>query len=365
MINLMIEPLLVIRLAKLGTPAWEMGILGSCFWVGVLAMSPYITQLVKFGGIKRIYIISGLIPLLMLPVFYFITNVWLWSVCNLFLGAGASFRWVITESLIAQAAPEGERGKFIGIFETLIATSFILGPSALSLIGTESNLPFLIAAIGFLVCLIPFIFMPSYAFHEKEKQPKRTFKKLFVSHPTLMIAAFIGGLFESGPSAFLPFLAIHHQYNGEAAAALVTVLGVGSLLMQLPIGLAADKLPFNKLLISCTLTVLLGSLLMMLLDSQNWILWPIALLWGAAGGCIYTLSMIRVGGLYKGLELMAATGALIFIYNLGTSISPTLTGTVYDFSPRWGITALLVGITGISLFVFLRFKEHCQSIQTT
>lgn len=369
-INLMIEPLLVIRLTHAGTSASQIGIFGSCFWLGILGMSPWIPSLIKRFGLKLIYSIAGILPLITLPIFWMQPNILLWSICNLALGSGASFRWVITESLIAQSAPSEKRGQYIGFYQTLIALCFVIGPLLLSLIikfyGAQSDIPFIIAAVGFSICFLSLYTMPAPKSDTEKPINKQFIPELIKKYVLIIIAAFLGGLYESGPSGFLAFIGLKHHFPSEWASALVMVIGIGSFLIQAPIGMLADRFALPKLLITCNLMILTGSLILLFvnLHAQHAqfapLLFLIALLWGGAGGAIYTLCIIYIGGLFKDLELITATGVIIFTFNIGTTLGPTVTGLLYDFSPQYGITSMLCLLTTTAIISFWQMRHHLQ-----
>ncbi len=133
------------------------------------------------------------------------------------------------------------------------------------------------------------------------------------------------------------------------AAGLVATLGVGGFVCQVPVGYLADRRPLHGLLRACLWSVLLGGLFAFPAARWPGLLWPVALLWGAATGGLYTLAMITIGHAYSGVALVGATAALVFAYSAGGALGPALGGLAVEFAPGWGFAALFGVVACIGL----------------
>ncbi len=60
------------------------------------------------------------------------------------------------------------------------------------------------------------------------------------------------------------------------------------------------------------------------------LIWVCAALWGAMGGALYTLSMIRVAHDFADSSALAGTSAMIAGYTVGGSVGPLVSGWAFD-----------------------------------
>lgn len=49
-----------------------------------------------------------------------------------------------------------------------------------------------------------------------------------------------------------------------------------------------------------------------------WLAWPVAFVWGGAGGSLYTLAMIDIGSREKGVTLVNSTAVLVMSQSVFT-----------------------------------------------
>ena len=85
-----------------------------------------------------------------------------------------------------------------------------------------------------------------------------------------------------------------------------------------------------------------------------WLVWPMACIWGAAGGALYTLAMIDIGAREKGITLINSTAVLVLTYTLGGLVASATSGLLLDWSADLGFPALLMGVAALGLAALVR-----------
>jgi cyanate permease len=132
----------------------------------------------------------------------------------------------------------------VGIFETLVGFTFVIGPAVLAWLGTD-NPHALWWVIGFLLTglawslLIPTL--PRAADAQSARVGLGGVWHALMAHPIIMLAGFAGGFFESGMASILPLYGLALGLSAATAALLVSCIGLGSALTMLPAGLLADR----------------------------------------------------------------------------------------------------------------------------
>jgi MFS family permease len=275
--------------------------------------------------------------------------------------------------VVAEFSPPEQRGRWVGIFETMVGSTFVVGPSLLAWIGPQS-LGALWTAVALMLSGLLWSLMipplpPEHDAHEAEVGWRGVWRALR-EHPVIMLAGFTGGFFESGLTSILPLYGLALGLGAAAAALLVSASGLGSSLLMLPAGLMADRLGHHgpggfwgdarqtrlQLMRIFAAITLAGSLLLPWVADLPWLAWPLAFVWGGAGGCLYTLSMIDIGSRERGITLVNSTAVLVMAYTLGGVLAPALGAAALQWSPRLGFPVLLLAVAVAGLAMLLRAR---------
>jgi predicted MFS family arabinose efflux permease len=162
---------------------------------------------------------------------------------------------------------------------------------------------------------------------------------------------------EAGGLALFPIFATRSGFSESHAALLLTMMGIGNVVFQIPLGLLSDRLKDKRpLLVAMACMGLVGSLALPWLVS-NWLVTAALLLF--FGGCIsglYTVGLSHLGSQLTGPDLAAANAAFVFCYAVGTVAGPQAIGTAIDAAGAdgfaWAIAAffgLYVVLSGVRL----------------
>jgi MFS family permease len=148
--------------------------------------------------------------------------------------------------------------------------------------------------------------------------------------PGLAWAAVVGGVFEVGLGSITTAYGSQIGLELGVATSIAGALGFGSFLLQYPIGWLADHHPPRRLFLAGAALLTLSALAFMAAGQAPWLLWVCAATWGAVGGALYTLSMIRVAHDFADRSALAGTSAMIAGYTAGGALGPVLSGWIFD-----------------------------------
>lgn len=366
----MLAPWLLLRLKDADLPTWLAGLFAATAWAGIFLVTPFASAVTRRLGRRPTLWLSGLLPVLAGLVFGLANELWLWFGMQLLAGMASGLRWVLSESVVAECAPPHQRGRWIGIFETMVGSTFVAGPMLLAWIGPTRPEALWAALALMTLGLLWSLAIPPLPSEPDEQQAEvglRGVWRALREHPVIMLAGFVGGFFESGLTAILPLYGLALGLGAAAAALLVSASGLGSSLLMLPAGLLADRLGRGgpgsfwggarqtrlQLMRIFAAITLLGSWLLPWVADQPWLAWPLAFVWGGAGGCLYTLSMIDIGSRERGITLVNSTSVLVMAYTLGGVLAPALGAAALQWSPRLGFPALLIAVAASGLAMLL------------
>jgi MFS family permease len=347
-------------LAQLGFSPFTIGLFAALPFVALLSTTLLTPVIIRRVGIWRTFVIAQLAALGAIAGFVVTDNLILWFTFNAVWGSSAGMRWIIYDTLIAELAPSSQKGHFIGLSETLAGAAVFVGSSMLFLTGTAGKLTFVI--ISGLLMLSGLAF--SFVGYQQTLTSTRSTKGLnsglgdFLKMlPLVLIAAFIGGIFESGTVSTLPVYGVELGLTTGLAASLVTALGLGSFLFQYPVGFLADRFKLQWLLITGVSLLLVASISLSLVSAENiTLLWLLSFVWGGVGGGMYTFSLIYIGINFSGVRLITATSIVVFTYTLASGLGPILGGLAIYIAPDYGLSVLFGAISLLALIatVFIR-----------
>lgn len=267
-----------------------------------------------------------------------------WFILRFIIGFTGSMLFVVSETWINQLAPEHLRGRIIGVYTSVLAGVFALGPWLTSVLGFEGWKPFLLVAIMLLIMGVPLVLfrkdMPNEASHESGAL-RSTFKLI----PVLMLGVAAFGFFDGALLTLWPVYALEKGVSVNHAAFLLTTLIIGNLVFQYPIGWLADRFSRRSLFTLCATTAFFGSIMLPLTDLNQPYIYPYLMLWGALSFGIYTLAMTIVGEALRGPQLVAANVGFGLMWGIGAIGGSALTGSLMD----------LVGIIGLPLALAVMF----------
>jgi MFS family permease len=354
----MLVPLMAVVLSERGFGPAFVGLFGAMPWLGILCATPFVAWLVHRIGRGAALWISGAVPLAAGLGFLATDSIPAWFVLWFAGGLASALRWVVAEATVAELAPAANRGRWVGLFETMVGATFVVGPALLWATGTEGSLPFAASAACIAAGLATLVALPRLPReaepHGDEVLGARGVWAALRASPVVMAVGFVGGFFESGLSGLLPVWGLALGWGAALAALLVSASGAGSALAMVPVGEAADRLGRRPVMLACAVTVLAGTLLLPAVAGAPALAWLVAFAWGGAGGALYTLAMIDLGDRTRGLALMNATSVLVLSYTAGGVLAPLAGGAAMQWSPALGLPLLLTAVAAGGVVVLLR-----------
>ena len=360
----MLSPMLLILLKGADVSTTVAGLFAATTWLGIFIMTPFASALTQRIGRRQAMWLASLVPLLSALGFMLTDTLWLWFVLQLLAGIAGGMRWVLAEAFIAEFAPPKYLGRYIGIYATMVAVTFVIGPILLAWVGAQSRVaPWMVVGLLTLglvwTAFIP-VLPPDHDTHSAEVGLLGLWLAL-KAQPVVMLAGFMGGVFELGLASTLPLYGMAMGLGASTAALLVSVSGAGGALVALPAGMVADGFSSpargrHWLMAGCMGLILLASLAMLGVDQLPWLVWPMVACWGAAGAALYTLSMVDIGTRDKGLALVNSTSVLVLTYTLGGLVASSASGWLMDQSLRLGFPLVLVLVASLGLATLLKQK---------
>ena len=353
-------PLIALELSEAGYSESFIGANGAMYAVGVLWAAHFMPRLFGrfgFGHLAKSALVGAGSILLLFPAAPF---VWTWFPLRAALGAMSETLFVVSEAWLNSLA----RGRLIATYMTALSCGTALGPAILALVGRHELWAFVIgAAVTFAACIVLFIGKPREpkSEHEAIGNPFRYLRLV----PVAVASAALNAALEAAGLSLLPIYAVNLGWPEQSATILLTVLLIGSIALQLPIGWLGDRMPRSKLLGLLAVLATVGAAFWPTALAHAWLAYPLLFIWGGVFVGIYTTTVAMLGDLYEGSELVGIYALLSVAWGVGAFVGPFLCGMAMEMTLHGLplLAAIACGAFGL-LSVFMPVKTKLRSGET-
>jgi MFS family permease len=344
--------LLPLLMEQRNVPAWIMGLNAAMAPLGILLGGPFLPRIVSRLGSKRVVYASIVMIIATLAAFKLFPSIWAWFAIRFAFGLSAGTLFTVSEAWILSGADDGNRGRVSGLYTSILAITFSIGPLIIPLTGLDGWMPWLIGMVCVAMSAIPLTLLrvSEEAFQHKDSAGFLAFVQ---RAPMLLFAVGTLTFFDAVMLSFFPIFGLRSGLSVEQVTLILGVAIIGNALMQIPIGILADKWSrLGVITISSVVTALLA--LAMIWTVKSWLIWPVMLVIGTTAFAIYTIGLTILGDNFTGPDLIAGSAAFAAMWGIGGLLGPPIAGAATD---AFGIDAipLTVCLVYVLLLVGLTF----------
>lgn len=334
-------PLVSLRLSAAGYSEGLIGLNAAMHAVGVFAVAPLLPwlcrrlppQALMLFALFAICLTLCLFPLLPLAS---------WFALRLLLGAFSEVILVVTETWLNHTSVESARAKTMAWYMASLSLGFALGPFLL-LAGSGMGPFFYGALLALAAALILLSRRAQSAPLAQEKGD--AFWRYLALAPLAMAATLLNAALEAAGMNLLVLYAVNLGWSEKMATALLSVLMLGAIVLQLPVGWLADRVDRGRLVTLFAALSTLGALI------WPWALrfppaaWGLMFCWGGVFVGIYTLVITQVGERFSGTALTGVYAAMSVMWGAGALLGPSLAGFAMSLSTN-GLPWLAAALCG-------------------
>lgn len=329
-------PLLSVILESRGHSATMIGLNTAVAGLASIAGAPMATPLAQRFGVAWTMLVAIAVGALAFVGFHFASSFWMWFPLRIALHISLTILFILSEFWISTSAPPHRRGLVLGVYATVLSLGFAAGPWLFAQLGSSGFRPF-----GATILLVTLAAIPVLAARNESPliQPSGEGTAGFLRYiwlvPTATAAVLVFGAVETGGFALFPIYGSRIGYSEADAALLLTMIGLGNVLLQIPIGMISDHVKDRRfLLLGCASVGLAGSAFMPLFATNWHLLASLLFIWGGVVAAMYTVGLAHLGSKLSGHELASANAAFVLCYGIGMVMGPQAIGVGMDlFGP--------------------------------
>ncbi|MEO3385958.1 MFS transporter [Mesorhizobium sp. CAU 1741] len=351
-------PLLSVILESRGYSATMIGANTAVAGIASIIAAPFATPLASRFGVVPTMLAMILLGGVSFVGFYFVPHFWLWFPLRAVLHFALTLLFILSEFWISTSAPPHRRGLVLGLYATVLSLGFAFGPWLFAQVGSTGFAPFGITFALVMLAALPVL----AAWREGPDMSSQDghgtgggFARYLWMVPMATAAVLVFGAVETGGFALFPVYGSRIGYSEADAALLLTAVGLGNVLLQMPLGIISDRMRDRRhLLMACAAVGLLGVLVLPTV-SGNWHASAAVLfVWGGVVAGLYTVGLAHLGSRLSGRDLASANAAFVLCYGIGMLVGPQAIGIGMDlFGPdgfAWSIGLFFALYLGLAVF---------------
>jgi MFS family permease len=343
------SPLIALRLSAAGYSEALIGINAAMHALGVLLIAPWLPALCRRFSVSSLLICSLIAAALLLIVFPLLP---LWSsfAVRLLLGIASEVILVVSETWINQQSVERNRAQMLATYTAMLSLGFALGPFILSIQGSDGGAFITAASLAGMAALM--LLSTRRLWLTAEGNNARKFHHWLRLLPLALAATVLNAALEAAGMNLLAIYAMKLGWAEGEATSLITILMVGAIVLQLPIGWLADRLDRYRLIVWLAGLSTLGALVWPLALQHLWLARVLLFCWGGVFVGIYTVMITLIGQRFQGAELAGAYAALSVAWGVGALLGPALGGAAMALTLHglpWLSAILCAFFTGFAL----------------
>jgi len=323
------------------------GLTSAAFWFGMLGGLLVAGQLTRSLGYRNTVIIGVLVSAISFVLIPMLNIHW-WLVPSALVGFGLGLRWIANETWLYRISPAHARGRIIGIHESLIALASIAGPMIIVALGVSKPSAFWVAAAACIVAIAP-LFIASTIAAVDDSAVNNNKVKIKTSITTKLcqslafwlglggLIAGLGGWIEGSLFALLPVYVSDIGLSSKDTAWLLTLLGVGAMVCQYPIGWLSDHKGVLYTAKLCAAFGMVAVIAVLAAGHHLSALAVMAFLVGGMGGGLLTLGMVWATQHGSGSDITDRVRQVSIVYTTLSALGPLCAGFIVSHTNSLGL----------------------------
>ena len=346
-----LSTLITLRLQDAGADALAIAGVTAAYFTGLTLGSVRIPHLInRVGHIRGFAAFASLYSAAALT-YALAPEPWLWTGLRLVDGICVAGIFICLESWLNERAEDRSRGATLAAYMIALYLGQAIGQQFLRLAPDAPVLPFLLASIPISLAVIPIALtrMSGPAIAEQLPIPIR---RLYAASPLGFVGSVVSGLMLGAVYGLGAVYARRLGLSVADTAAFMTVLIVGGVALQWPLGRLSDRFERRRVVVA-TLAGCVAVTGVLAVLSPGWPLFAAAALFGGFSFALYPLSVAQTNDHLAPAERVAAAGGLVLIYSLGAAAGPLVAGTAMRLAGPQGLFVSICGCAGAALIFAL------------
>ncbi|MFW6372634.1 MAG: MFS transporter [Thermodesulfobacteriota bacterium] len=347
--------LLGVRAGIEGIPPETVGLMMSAFFTGYLIGCRFIPKLVsQVGHVRAFAALTSLVSTIALLHALF-PNPWVWIVLRVLHGCFFAGLILIVESWLNGCTEKRYRGRVLAIYGIVYFAAWSASQLLLNLAPPSGFVLFCLVSILLSVALVP-VTVSRAKVPGMTAAAKLSLKSLYRVSPLGMTGVLVSGLCMSAFFGMGPTFGQAIELDHASLSVFMFATYFGGLTFQWPIGWLSDHIDRGAVIaLSSLVNCLVCFGFVYIPAPAPEVLWVLSFLFGGFGIPVYSVCVAHTNDQLTRDALLAAASGLLFVYGLGSAVSPFAAGILMGNLGPEGLF-LFAGIIQIPFICFCAYR---------
>lgn len=330
-------------LTKYDFSVWQVGIVGSSYFVGNLVGAVIANWLISKFNVKKTY--AGTCVLFAIATLGMGLSISLvcWSFWRFLIGVACAITWIIVESCILVTSRSKNRGQMFAIYMTVYYLGTVFGQGLLRYFP-KTVIYFAFVIVLLMILAILFVCFTSYHLPVRKK-------KIFSIKPMLMyqparlglVGCVVAGMIIGAIYSLLPAYYEYLGFSDDKVAIWMILVIASGLIAQIPVGYLADR--YGTLWVLVVDSALFILACFMIINEYFVVLSTMII--GASIYTVYPLSMAWACSTVRKQDIVLMNQTMLLVNTVGSLVAPAI---ISIFMNALGNNYLFISFIVIALY---------------
>lgn len=340
-----------------------MGYIMAAYFVGFLGGSRITPLLLQRVGHVRVFAAFGSLISAAFILYAAIIDPIAWWILRALVGFCFSGLYVVAESWLNHSASNTSRGKALSLYMIVQMAGMVLGQLLLNVGDPAGYDLFVLITVLVSLSIAPILLSASNSAPRENMAVPMSLKELLVTSPLACFSMLLLGCIFAVLFAMSPVYATERGLNVAQTSYFISLIFIGAMLFQIPIGWLSDKMDRRFLIIATTAMGAAMSMTAMYLGDNYTVLLICAFFIGGASNPLYALIVAYANDYLQQEQMAAAAGGLLFINGFGAMLGPVIVGyAMSHFGPEWYFIILVLLTSSICLYGIYRISQRAHIV---
>ena len=344
---------------EMGLPANVIGLIMASYFLGFIVGTYLCPRIIASVGHIRAFSVFAAIAATAAIAHALFFGIVAWVVLRLITGVCLAGLFMVVESWLNEQTANSIRGRVFAIYQVISLVSIAAGQWLLLLRPVNLSAPFLICGMLFALALVPIALG-----RESEPAPvarvRLDLQHLWSVSPLGVLGAFTAAVANSVFFALGPVFAATAGMTLTQLALFMTVVILGGVLLQWPIGHLSDRFDRRRIIFAVSVSAAtLAGCAAVTREQVTALFYLSAFLYGGSTFCIYPLCIAHSNDHVRSRDFIKTASGLLLVYGAGATLGPALAGLVMgSLGSNAFFQFLMVAHGCLSIFIIYRIATR-------
>jgi MFS family permease len=330
------------------------GVIMTAYYVGFAAGCVFGARLIERVGHIRAFAAFASVASAIAVIFPLALDPVSWILLRAVTGYCFAGLYMVIESWLNERIPNAHRGRLLAVYMIVNLSAIAGAQQLLNLADPGGYALFILSSVLVSVALVPVALTTTTA-PSPVPTDRMRFSEIYAISPLGVVGALGIGLANGAMWGLIPLASIQSGLSTAQIATLMSVIVLGGMVFQWPVGRLSDLVDRRHVIIGASLVMALSSLALFFvspLDQSTTL--ALGFVLGGMNLVVYPLCAAHINDRIEHEDLIQASAALLLVFGIGAAAGPLLGGLVME---SLGPLALYLYIAVVS-FLLVGFGAY-------